>query len=511
MGHPVNGPPAAVTIRVTPQPPAAPGTCRFEAHPVDSPKFMQLPSKNSLRSTRPWRRLTVIGAVAALLAVSLPAIASTGGGAHVATTFLWIGILLLLAKAAGLVEKIGQPPVLGELLMGVLLGNLALLGLPAGLSAVTDGLVDNEILRFLAEFGVVILLFQIGLESDISTMRKVGVPAFLVACVGVVLPFVLGAYILGPWLLPELSFNGHLFLGATLTATSVGITGRVFQDLNVLRSREAQIVLGAAVIDDVIGLIILAIVSAIVTAGTVDIWDVLIISAKAVAFLAAALVMGRFAAPQFSRAFSRIQTGTGMKVAVLVATCLSFAWAAHAIGLAPIVGAFAAGLILDEVQFRGFVEPGLVSDVRQAVASAPAETRTEVEVALRKHGQHSLQHLMEPVGHLLVPLFFIFTGMQVKLSTLFDWHILMVGAAITIAAFVGKLASGLVAGNVRKWVVGWGMAPRGEVGLIFAVAGKALGVIPEDVFSMIIVVVIMTTLLTPPILVAAIKRGGVTN
>ncbi len=456
------------------------------------------------------RRLTTIGVAALLATAALPAAASEGG-ADVANTFLWIGLLLLLAKVAGLVEKIGQPAVLGELLIGVLIGNLGLLGLPSGFLAITEGLVDNEILRFLAEFGVVILLFQIGLESEISTMRKVGVPALLVACVGVVVPFVLGTYIVGPWLLPQLSFNGHLFLGATLTATSVGITGRVFQDLNVLRSREAQIVLGAAVIDDVIGLIILAIVSAVVTAGSVDIWGVLIITAKAVAFLAAALVMGRFAAPQLSRLFSLIHTGTGMKVAVLVSTCLTFAWAAHMIGLAPIVGAFAAGLVLDEVQFRGFVEPGLVCDVRKAAATAQPDTRSDIEKALNVHGQHSLQHLMEPVGHLLVPIFFVFTGMQVKLAALFDWHILLVGAVITVAAFGGKLASGLVAGKVRKWVVGWGMAPRGEVGLIFAVAGKALGVIPNDVFSMIIVVVIMTTLLTPPILVAAIKRGGVTH
>ncbi|MEP7328930.1 MAG: cation:proton antiporter [Betaproteobacteria bacterium] len=461
-------------------------------------------------STNGIRYLT-LGAVAlACLAETSSALASDGGG-HIATTFLWIGILLLLAKAAGLVERIGQPAVLGELLIGVVIGNLALLGLPTSFTAMTGALVDNEILRFLAEFGVVILLFQIGLESDVATMSKVGVPALLVACVGVAIPFALGTYVVGPWLLPELSFNGHLFLGATLTATSVGITGRVFQDLNVLRSREAQIVLGAAVIDDVIGLIILAVVSAIVTAGSVDVWGVIIITAKAVAFLAAALVMGRFAAPQFSRFFSLIHTGPGMKVAVLLATCLTFAWAAHAIGLAPIVGAFAAGLILDEVQFRGFVEPGLVKDIRESVDDAPARTRDRVEVALRKHEQHSLQHLMEPVGHLLVPLFFVYTGMQVKLATLFDAHILIVGAIITIVAFAGKLASGVVAGNVRKWVVGWGMAPRGEVGLIFAVAGKTLGVIPDDVFSMIIVVVILTTLLTPPILVATIKRSGVTD
>lgn len=460
------------------------------------------------------RRTRTPGLVAlAVLVVALFApgeALAAGVGAQTAVTFLAIGLLLVAAKTAGLVERIGQPAVLGELLIGVAIGNLYLLGLPGLDPLVRTHLVDNEILRFLAELGVVILLFQIGLESEISTMRKVGVPAFVVATIGVVAPFVLGTWVVGPLLLPELTFNGHLFVGATLTATSVGITGRVFQDLDVLRSREAQIVLGAAVIDDVMGLIILAVVSAVVTAGSVDAMDVAWITAKAFLFLAAALVLGRYAAPRFGALFSAIQTGTGMKVAVLIATCLTFAFAAWAIGLAPIVGAFAAGLVLDDVQFRGFAEPKLVRDLREAAGDLPEPQRTRVEGVVKRHEEHGLQELMEPVGHLLVPLFFIYTGLLVRLETLFDWHILAVGLAITLVAFAGKLVSGLGAGPVRKWVVGWGMAPRGEVGLIFAVAGKALGVVPDDVFSMIIVVVILTTLLTPPILVKVIRRGGTT-
>lgn len=454
-------------------------------------------------------------ALPALVAVILVAVAPTdalaaGVDSSVAITFLAIGLLLVAAKAAGLVERIGQPAVLGELLIGVAIGNAYLLGFPALDPLVRTHLLDNQILRFLAELGVVILLFQIGLESEISTMRKVGVPALVVATIGVVAPFALGTWVVGPLLLPELTFNGHLFVGATLTATSVGITGRVFQDLNVLRSREAQIVLGAAVIDDVMGLIILAIVSAVVSSGSLDTMDVLWITAKALIFLAGALVLGQYAAPRFGALFSAIQTGTGMKVAVLIATCLSFAWAAWAIGLAPIVGAFAAGLVLDDVQFKGFARPALVRDLREAMPAMPEPQRVQVEEVIARHERHGLQVLMEPVGHLLVPLFFVYTGMQVRLETLFDAHILLVGLAITLIAFAGKLVAGLGAGPVRKWLVGWGMAPRGEVGLIFAVTGKALGVVPDDVFSMIIVVVILTTLLTPPILVSVIRRGGTT-
>jgi Kef-type K+ transport system membrane component KefB len=201
-----------------------------------------------------------------------------------------------------------------------------------------------------------------------------------------------------------------------------------------------------------------------------------------------------------------------MKVAVLISTCLTFAWAASLIGLAPIVGAFAAGLVLDEVQFKGFAESSLVRDVRRTAAALGSRAQTELEGVLRKHRRHSLEDLIAPVGHVLVPMFFVYTGMQVDLSALFDAAVVFAALGITLVAFVGKVIAGAASGpGVRKWVVGWGMAPRGEVGLIFAATGKALGVIPDQVFSMLIVVVLLTTLLTPPILVATIRRGGVTG
>ncbi|HEY5683328.1 MAG TPA: cation:proton antiporter, partial [Sulfuricaulis sp.] len=212
------------------------------------------------RRNKPTLKLAILLSLIYLFGTD--AWAMSGQGASIASTFLWLAVLLMLAKISGLIEKLGQTAVLGELLIGVAIGNLYLLGINLVEPAKT-----NEIIAFMAELGVVILLFQIGLESSPTEMRKVGVPAFLVACIGVVVPFATGTYLVGPWLLPGLSDNAYLFLGATLTATSVGITARVFSDLNVLHSREAQIVLGAAVIDDVLGLIILAVVSAVVKTG----------------------------------------------------------------------------------------------------------------------------------------------------------------------------------------------------------------------------------------------------
>ncbi|WP_205617101.1 cation:proton antiporter [Pelomicrobium methylotrophicum] len=430
--------------------------------------------------------------------------AAAGGGAaaeHTAWVFLWIALILGAAKTASLVERFGQPAVLGELLVGIALGNLFLLGIDWFESIKTD-----EIVKFLAELGVVILLFQIGLESSVDSMRRVGVRAFLVAVVGVVLPFLLGTLIVGPLLLPGLSFNAYLFLGATLTATSVGITGRVFKDMGTLQTAESQIVLGAAVIDDVLGLVILAVVSAIVSAGTVDALGVAWIVAKAMLFLVAALVLGQMMAPRISRFFSRIHTGVGMKFMLVIGTCLVFAFLAQQIGLAPIVGAFAAGLILDEVQFRDFESPEFIADVSREVQDMAPAVRERLGKVIARHQQRGLEELVSPLGHFLVPFFFVITGMGVRLDALFNLHAVLIALGITAAAVVGKVAAGIVAGKVDKWLVGWGMVPRGEVGLIFAVVGKGLGVVSDEVFSVIVIMVMLTTLMTPPILAFLIKR-----
>jgi Kef-type K+ transport system membrane component KefB len=418
----------------------------------------------------------------------------------VGQTFLWIAIVLLMAKTSSLVERLGQPSVLGELVVGVILGNLTLLGIHF-----FEPIQQDPIIVFLAELGVVTLLFQIGLESQIQRMLRVGFHAFLVACVGVGVPFFLGTYLLGPLLLPGLSFNTYLFLGASLTATSVGITARVFLDLGKLQTSEAQIVLGAAVIDDVLGLIILAVVSAIVTAGTVSLGTVIWITAKALAFLGGAVILGQLLAPKLGKGFSKIHTGVGMKFTLIISFGLIFAYLAEKMGLAPIVGAFAGGLILDPVYFRYFDDPKIIEDMKETVRDVEPKVRTHIMEVLEHHTERHIEDIVQPLGFFLAPIFFVLTGMNVKLETLFNLPILLVALGITVAAFLGKIVSGFVAGPVRKWVVGWGMVPRGEVGLIFAGIGKSLGVVSDEVFSVIVIMVIFTTLLTPPILTFLLK------
>ena len=421
-----------------------------------------------------------------------------------ATTLLWIALLLVAGKVSGLVERFGQPAVLGELVVGVVLGNLALVGL-----TLFEPVTADPSLRFLAELGVIILLFQIGLESNLSQMGKVGVRALLVAIVGVVVPFVLGTWVVGPMLLPGLGFNAYLFLGAALTATSVGITARVFRDLGTLKTPEAQIVLGAAVIDDVMGLVILAVVSAIVTAGTVSAGAVGLIVLKALGFLVGAVVLGRLMAARMGGVFSRVHAGAGMKLALALSFALFFAFVAGAIGLAPIVGAFAAGLVLDPLHFDDFEDSALAREVHEELAHADPATRERLGAVLQRHSHRHVEELVEPLGHFLVPIFFVLTGMNVSLEALFDLPVLLMALGISAVAVLGKVVAGLAAGpNVRKWVVGWGMVPRGEVGLIFATIGKQIGVLPEEEFAVIVIMVILTTLMTPPILSFLLRRQG---
>ncbi|MDQ3009798.1 MAG: cation:proton antiporter, partial [Acidobacteriota bacterium] len=267
-----------------------------------------------------------------------------------------IAVLLLVAKLGGeLFERLRQPAVLGELLGGVVAGNLILIGFLG-----FEPLKTNAVIGALAEIGVIILLFQVGLESNIGEMLEVGWSSLLVALAGVIVPFFLG-WGVAAYFIPEEARLGHIFIGATLCATSVGITARVLKDLGQLQTRVARIVLGAAVIDDVLGLLILAVISGAISAaaagGTLSLAAIGMIAFKAIAFLAIALVAGHYLAPRLFRHAGKLEV-RGLMMALTISFCFLLAWLAAKVGLAPIVGAFAAGLVLDEAHFESFRTKG---------------------------------------------------------------------------------------------------------------------------------------------------------
>lgn len=419
----------------------------------------------------------------AAVGLLLPEAAWASGGDPVMPVLLLLAVVLVAARVGGeLAVRAGQPAVLGELLGGVLLGNLDLLGVPFLAHAAED-----HVLSVLASLGAVLLLFEVGLESTVRDMMRVGIPATIVAVVGVVVPFALGFGLAELWM-PERGVYVAMFLGATLTATSVGITARVLRDLGRAQSAEARVVLGAAVVDDVLGLVILAVVSGVIAAadrgGSASWVDVGVVFAKAAVFLFGALALGGWASPRLFTLVGRFR-GDGMLLPTALAFAFLMSWIAGWIGLAPIVGAYAAGLVLEPIHYEDLAH------------------REKVE----------LEDLVRPVAALFVPVFFVRMGLQVDLASFASVEVLGMGAILTGVAIVGKLATGLVVGKgLDRLTIAVGMVPRGEVGLIFANVGLTMTIggariIDPGLYSAIVVMVIATTFVTPIALRSVLARA----
>lgn len=436
--------------------------------------------------------------------------------------------LILVAALIGrhLARRTQQPSVLGELLMGLLLGNVlawsgyelmlvlregaavmdmtkaALSGLdwPAAARLVLGEERAPALLELLkgpqggeyllvvhavdvfSRYGVIFLLFHVGLETCVSDLRNVGADSIRVALIGVLAPFALG--LLTSWLFsPNGGYAQHLFLGATLGATSIGITARVLQDLKKGQSGEARIILGAAVIDDILGLIMLAIVTSIIVTGTLQLSEIGRTIALATLFIAAALALGPYVI-RFLICMLRHFDEMEAKIFISFVFAMTLAWAASLVGLAAIIGAFAAGVLVMDDQFK------------------PWQCDT-----CRKY---SIKELFAPIEAILVPIFFVLMGIQVKLEAFLDLQVILLALGLIVAAVAGKLVAGLgVRGRgLQRLVVGVGMLPRGEVGLVFASIGRSLGVISTEVFSAIVLMVIVTTFATPPLLRSLFRNGG---
>jgi Kef-type K+ transport system membrane component KefB len=438
----------------------------------------------------------------------------------IASIFITLG-----AALGGLLMKwMKQPSVLGELLVGLIAGNLGYyfrnpvltvlregdnlsrisdmaLGGPysvadathkllppgahtdliASLLSSPNGLSYLNIYSFIdvvSRLAILILLFLVGLEISLVEMRRVGKSATYVAVLGIILPMLLGMGTM-KLLHPSGTLAADLFIGGILTATSVGITARVLRDLGRDTTEEARVILGAAVIDDVLCLIILAVVSGLAVTGTISIASIAITTGKATLFLVASLGIGIWLMPKLVRRLATVGV-KNLKLLFGVSFAFLLAWLANVAELATIVGAFAAGMVLNSFFDR------------------------EVEGA-------SLHELLSPVESLVVPLFFVWMGIQVKIETMANKDVLLAGLLLTIVAIVGKVASGWgCPPTMNRLAVGFGMMPRGEVGLIFAGIGKGIGVVDEGLFSAVVLLVMVTTVLAPILLRATMGSGPAT-
>ncbi|MEM6254515.1 MAG: cation:proton antiporter [Cyanobacteria bacterium P01_D01_bin.156] len=422
-----------------------------------------------------------------------------------ASPFILMSVLVSLitvyatSKLGGeLSKRLDLPPVLGELVGGVVVGVsfLHLIMFPENTAAVTDSLIarivqwmghldtetalhvfesQSEVISVLAELGVIVLLFEIGLESDLRELSKVGAQAAVVAVVGVVVPFALGT--VGLISIFHAPVIPAIFAGAALTATSIGITSKVLAELGHLKSTEGQIIVGAAVIDDVLGIIVLAVVASLAKTGEVDLLNVVFLIASATGFLLGSILLGKFFNTGFETIAAKLQTRGAFLIPAftfaLVMACL-----ASAIHLEAILGAFAAGLVLDETDKR-----------------------------------NELDQQIMPIADILVPIFFVTVGAKADLSVLNPMVVenregLIIAAFLIAVAVIGKVVTGwAVFGQpgINRLAIGVGMVPRGEVGLVFAGIGSASGVLDRPLEAAIIVMVILTTFLAPPLLQLALK------
>jgi Kef-type K+ transport system membrane component KefB len=378
-----------------------------------------------------------------------------------------LGVVLAAARAGGLVaDRLRQPRVLGELAAGLLLGNLALTGFSS-----LDFLKTNPALAFASGVAVIVLLFHASMESTVGEMRKIGVAALLIAVCGAAGSFC-ATLAAAWWLLPASTPFARAFVAASLGATSVGVTARVFRDLGRARTRTAHLILAAAVADDVIALVALA---AMTAAGSIP-----VVLGKAIAFLVGGLAIGMFVAPRLLSLASR-----SMAIVLLAAAfafCFAMAWLASLAGLAPVVGAFAAGLAIEEWHYKDFID---------------------------RH-ERTLDDLITPVASWITPVFFVVIGIHTDLSALARPGVIALAAALTVAACAGKLfcAFGVVGGHktVDRMAVALGMLPRGEVTLIFANLGATMGLVGADTLLALVLTVIATMMITPAALTWRLAR-----
>jgi len=439
-------------------------------------------------------------------------------GDPIAPVILGVTSILLFAIIGRFVaRRLGQPTVVGELLMGILVGNIAwylgvdlivvlregprvfetvsqtLAGAPIDQVAVSlfGESTGNEIARIItgpqggrvmqvaqtvdvfSRYGVIFLLFMVGLETNLDEMRKVGADSIRVAILGVLAPFGLGFAALA-YLLPDMPLKSDMFIAATLGATSIGITANVLREANRSKSLEGHIILGAAVCDDILGLIVLAVVSGIVVSGSVDILEVLFITLMSALFLIGAVKLGPLIVRMAANLMGRLDI-IEAKMFTSYLFVMILAWVANLVGLATIIGAFAAGIVLSDSFFREH------------------ETSKREFVGIRE--------LIMPLEVILLPIFFILMGIQVKIESFISWEVLVVAGGLLVAAVAGKIVSGLGARSAaNRLLIGVGMLPRGEVGLVFAAIGRTLGVIDDAIFSAIVLMVVITTLIAPPLL-----------
>jgi Kef-type K+ transport system membrane component KefB len=423
---------------------------------------------------------------------------------------------MIIAK---LMRHIKQQLVLGQLCAGIIIAILAHYKINFFAT-----MVHNDILSFLAELGSIFLLFEIGLESNISEITHAGKHAITVALTGVIVPFILGYFIVTPLILNNLIDMQHInpninhfmlnsnnlinhttlriFIGGILAVTSTGISISVFKELKLLKSQACQIVLAASIIDDIFGLMLLSIVTSLALSNSISIINLSLTLLYILLFFILGILFGQKLLPKIINLFAIINNSVDTLVLIMIGYALSMSFIASSIGLASVIGAFLAGLLLEENYFNKYKYPRYLKgqDSEYIWRGGSCDTKSINPINL-------LEHLIRPFGKLLTPIFFIYAGMQVDIIAALNFTTLKLTITISIFAICSKIVAGIwLPKNGSRLIVGIGMVPRGEIGLIFAISGLNLNIIGHETFTALLLMIIITSIFTPPVLTYATKK-----
>lgn len=414
------------------------------------------------------------------------AISSSGGMTEKDKLLLGFGLVIFASLLSLITIKINQPVVLGQIIAGTLIGILAHYDI-----GIFPDLPKNHIFEFLAELGSIFLLFEIGLESNLSEIKKAGKHAVFVAITGAIIPFVLGYFIVTPLVAKNPTHSLALFMGSILAVTSTGISVSVFKSFGILKGKVGQIIIAASIIDDVIGLILLSITIELITIGHIDMSAMLPIFENIALFFLVSLLFGFTILSRIIRIIVKsTNSRKDLLILTLITYCIFMSYFASIMGLASIIGAFLAGLLVEEDFHHNY--QGLYTK---------SESHLDLNFGMpeiAKSNHTPLVNLIEPIGKVLTPIFFIFAGLQVDIISSLNYQTIKLALIITFFGILGKSLCGIfLPRNINKWLIGFGMVPRGEIGIIFAITGLELKLIDQTMFAAILLMIIITSIITP--------------
>lgn len=432
--------------------------------------------------------------------------ANASGYSHIdSNVYLWLALSLIITRGLSFIKKLGFPLVTSEILAGIILGNLSLCGITQ-----FSSMTENPIIEFLANMGAIILMFEIGLSTDLIEIKKHLKSGINIALCGTLISFI-GGFIVAKLLFTNLPTSGCLIIGMIACSTATGVSAKIFKELKITRTYEVKKALTTSIVGEIICVVIFAVISGVLMSGQVNVNQVGITVLKTIAFFTIAIIFGQYVIPLITQLSTRIHAGISMKIGIVFLICITFTWLASVFGIASVIGAFIAGAVINPIHFKGFSQSKFLRELKAQVAQvAEPCQRKNISQLIKKYENDNLDELIKPLSNLFVPIFFTYIGLSLKLEYLLNHMVIITALALLVTSYISWLIAAQISrAKLNKFVIGLGMTPIGEAGIIFAMVGQSLHLINDDIISTIVLALIITTFITPILLRFSIKKFGI--